>query len=346
MVDKKKRGKTTLPGGKVVTQHNGDRGFLVRGRLTMKCHEGWKQFLPWKYIEFENGMAIGKRGFDVFPAKLDVSKHHVTVACLNNYYFLRDQGSKHGTYVRIGQSSKNKRVELHKGMTFAVGRVHFKVSDLQGAAADNLEAMREQEEERAVKAAKKVEAQSASKEDEEELDDDEEYAEDTDEEDEKKASSSGKKGKFDGPPVMFLTTLDKKKASIKGRIRETSTIGTDKDKNKITIDKEIGKAKHVDAVHTRICLEDGHFYLEDAGSSFGTWAGLPKKKFFEVHVFDHIMLGSARCTIGMNVVPFQFIQGLIDKLLGGMNDQDYPMKILGSHSTYEERLQAARAQGK
>ena len=37
-------------------------------------------------------------------------------------------------------------------------------------------------------------------------------------------------------------------------------------------------------------------------------AGLPKKKFFEVHVFDHIMLGSARCTIGMNVVPFQFIQ--------------------------------------
>ena len=33
---------------------------------------------------------IGKKGFDVFPSDKDVSKHHVTVACLNNYYFLKD----------------------------------------------------------------------------------------------------------------------------------------------------------------------------------------------------------------------------------------------------------------
>jgi len=344
-----KHGKTKLPSGKEVTQHNGDKGFVVRGRLTLKCHEGWKQYLPWKYVEFENGLQLGKRGFDIFPAKMDVSKHHVTVACLNNYYFIRDQASKHGTYIRIGLSAKNKRVELHKGSTFAVGRVHFKVSELQGSAADNLEKMKEMEEEAREKAEAKEKAEAAGKatgEKEPELESDEEFADDTDDEDDKKSSKgSSKKGKFDGPPVMFLSTIDKK-LKIKGRVRETSTIGSDKEKNKISIEEAVAKAKNVDKVHTRICLEDGHFYLEDAGSSFGTWAGLPKKKFFEIHVFDHIMLGGARCTIGMNVVPFQFIQGIIDKLLGTMNAQDYPMKILGSSSSYEERLQAAHAAGK
>ena len=42
------------------------------------------------------------------------------------------------------------------------------------------------------------------------------------------------------------------------------------------------EGKDVSPVHARIVLEDGHFYLEDAGSSFGTFVGLPKKKYFEV----------------------------------------------------------------
>ena len=44
-------------------------------------------------------------------------------------------------------------------------------------------------------------------------------------------------------------------------------------------------------VHTRIVLEDGHFYLEDAKSAFGTYVGLPKKKFFELNGGDKLLLG-------------------------------------------------------
>jgi len=341
-----KHGKTKLPSGKEVTQHNGDKGFIVRGRLTLKCHEGWKQYLPWKYVELENGLQVGKTGFDIFPPKMDVSKTHIVVACLNNYYFIKDMGSKHGTYVRIGLTNKNKRMELHKGSTFSVGRVQFKVSDIQGSAADNIIKKLEMEEAEKEKAEARAAAGNATGEKEQELESDEEFADDSDDEDDKKSKSgSSKKGKFDGPPVMFLSSIDKK-LKIKGRIRETSTIGADKEKNKVSIDAEVAKLKHVDAVHTRICLEDGKFFVEDVGSHFGTWAGLPKKRFFEVHVFDKVMLGGARCTIGMNVVPFQFIQGIIDKLLGTMNPSDHPMKILGSGSSYEDRFAAANEFGK
>jgi len=256
----------------------------------------------------------------------------------------KDSGSRRGTYIRIGHSKKNKRIELHKGMTFAVGRVHFKVQSIEGAAADNLEAKKKQEEEEAKAAKAKAEGKSSGK--EEELDSDEEYADDSDDDKSTSTTSGSRKGKLDGPPVMFLASLDKKNHSIKGRIRETSTIGTDKEKNKIAISAELGKEKMVDAVHTRICLEDGHFYLEDANSSFGTWVGLIKKCFFEVHVGDHIMLGSARCRIGMNVVPLQPIQGIIDILLGNMNPANYSFKLLGSSSSYEERLDASRTRGK
>lgn len=53
------------------------------------------------------------------------TEHHLDVACINNFYFIKDSGSKRGTYVKLS-GSKSKRVELHKGMTFAVGKVHLK----------------------------------------------------------------------------------------------------------------------------------------------------------------------------------------------------------------------------
>ena len=307
--------KVTLPSGKEASAYNGDRGFFVRGRHTLKCLEGWKQYLPWKYVEFSDKLSVGKREFDIFPSTLGVSKNHITVACLNNYYFIKDAGSKQGTYIRIGGSSKNKRIELHKGMSFAVGRMHFKISLIEGDAADNRVLKAQLEQEAAEKMAK---GEASGKKKEDELESDEEFADDSDDDDggSKKSSASGKKrGKLDGPAVMFLSSVDKK-LNVKGRIRETSTIGADKEKNKISLEPELAKDKLVDAVHTRICLEDGRFYLEDAGSKFGTWVGLPKKRWFEVNVGDSIMLGSARCRIGMNVNPFQPLQGMIDKLLG------------------------------
>ena len=40
--------------------------------------------------------------------------------------------------------------------------------------------------------------------------------------------------KFEGPPVLFLASVDKRQ-QIRGRIRETSTIGAAKDLNKVQI---------------------------------------------------------------------------------------------------------------
>jgi len=227
----------TLPSGKQVRANNGDRGFFARGVHTLRCQEGWKQFLPWKYVCLEDRAEVGKKWADIFPQKLDVSKSHVTVGCLNNYYFVKD-GSKKGTYIRLHGHKQNKRVELHKGMTFSVGRVQFKVSNIEGDAVDNRELKAQMEKEAAERAAKAAEDEGAGKKKDAELESDEEFADDSDDDD--KGKSSGKKSKLDGPPVMFLSTLDKKKP-IRGRIRETSTIGSDKEKNKIAIPEEVAK---------------------------------------------------------------------------------------------------------
>lgn len=329
-----------LPSGKVVKMTNGYRGSIAPGVHTLRCIDGWKAMLPWKYINLEEKRPIGKSSVDIFPAKMGVSKSHMTCAVLNGYYFVKDNGAKLGTYIQMG-SGKNKRVELHKGMTFSVGRMGFKVSMIEGAAYDNLELKKQLEEEEAEKEKKKAESGKDAK-PEVELDSDEEFADDSDDEDggkSSKKSKKGKAGKLDGPPVMFLTSMDKK-LNVKGRIRETSTIGSDKEKNKISIEAEMAKEKSVSAVHSKIILEDGHFYLEDAGSSFGTWVGLPKKKYFEVNVGDKLMLGMARCYVGMRVNPFQPVEGFVNFIVGNNQLTPYDFTLCG-FAPIEQRLAVA-----
>ena len=141
---------------------------------------------------------------------------------------------------------------------------------------------------------------------------------------------------------MFLAPVDKK-TQIKGRIRETSTIGASKEKNKIAIPEELAKARGVGEVHTRIVLEDGHFYLESAGGA--TYVGIPKKKFFQVRAGDKLMLGQARCSISA-LLPFTFLplDGIIDHMMGKMPLATYNVKILGSGATIEQRLRIARGE--
>jgi len=329
--------KVTLPSGKQVKMHNGDRGFIARSVLTLKCTEGFKQFLPWKYLELADKLVVGKRGMDIFPDNLDVSKQHATVACVNNYYFLKD-ASKMGSYVKL-TSGQNKRIELHKGMAFSVGRIGLKVQMIEGDAADNREIKKEIAAAEAAKAEKRGSEDAKNK--GAELESDEEFADtDDDDDDASSKTKSGKRGKLDGPAVMFLVSVDKKGVNVKGRIRETSTIGSDKDKNKISIPLELAKQKAVSTVHTRIVLEDGHFYLEDAGSSFGTWVGLPKKRFFELNSGDRLMFGGARCRIAYRLSPIQPLQGLVDKILGTMPLNTYAVTILGA-APIEQRLNLA-----
>ena len=139
--------------------------------------------------------------------------------------------------------------------------------------------------------------------------------------------------------VMFLSSVNKKE-NLKGRIRETSTIGSHKEKNKIAIPEEYVKAKKVDEVHTRIVLEDGHFYLENVSSNFGTYVGLPKKKYFEINGGDQLLLGGAKCQIESIPVAFYPLDGIIDKIMGTPAVNIYDMKIVG-HASIEKRLDAA-----
>lgn len=321
-----------LPDGKKHNLHNGDRGFFKRSVHKLRCTEGILQMV--RPMEFRDSLKLGKAtNFASFPGTLDVSKHHLDVACVNNYYFLKDAGSKRGTYLKLTNSGKNKRIELHKGMTFAVGRLQLKVQNLEGDCADNKKLKEKVEE----AARERAEANKDKDKEDEALDDDEEFADDSDEDD----GGGGKKGKLDGPAVMFLASIDKK-SQVKGRIRETSTIGSDKEKNKISISSEMAKEKKIDAVHTRIVLEDGHFYLESGGGGFGTFVGLPKKKFVEVHGGDKLLVGSARCKIEALPATFAPLDGLIDKILGKRVTNVYDMKVVGSSASIEERLQAAR----
>jgi len=337
MGGKKETYKIKLPDGKEVPMHNGDKGFFLRHVHTLRVLEGLRY--RFRGVKLQDKLQIGKRGMNSFPGNKEVSKHHVDVACVNNYYFFKDAGSKHGTYIKIG-GSQNKRIELHKGMTFSVGKLHLKVSQIEGDAADNRKLKAKLEAERAAK-----EADRKSQEDAKpavDLDSDEEFADDSDDEDTKKGGKGGK-GKLDGPPVMFLTPVNKKD-NVKGRIRETSTIGSKKEDNKIHVPEEKAKEKAVDGVHTRIVLEDGHFYLEDAGSHFGTYVGLPKKKFFEVNGGDHFLFGSAKAQIEyipVSTLPFTFLDGLIDKILGDMGQNMYDVKLCGK-ANIQTRMKAAR----
>ena len=334
--DKKPKYQIELPDGKQHNLHNGDRGFFVRDVYALRVLEGFRY--RFRGIRLTEKLEVGKRGMNSFPAGKDVSKHHTTVACVNNYYFMKDAGSRKGTYFKLASSGKNKRVELHKGMTFAVGKVHLKVANIEGDAADNQEAKAA-----AAAAAKEKEAAAAEKSGKkEDLDSDEEYADDSDD---GGGGGGGKKTKLEGPPVLFLASVDKRQ-QIRGRIRETSTIGAAKDSNKVQIKEEIAKEKAVSDVNTRIILEDGHFYLEDAGSKFGTFIGFPKKKLVQVTGGDQMMLGTARCQIEHYPGKMQFIDGLIDKIMGNMGTNVHDVKVLSTSSSYEERLQVALGSAK
>jgi hypothetical protein len=37
---------------------------------TLRCQEGWKQFLPWKYVCLEDRAEVGKKWADIFPQKV------------------------------------------------------------------------------------------------------------------------------------------------------------------------------------------------------------------------------------------------------------------------------------
>ena len=153
---------------------------MIRHMTSIRVDEGLRyRFRP---IRLTDKLEVGKRGMTSFPPSMEVSKHHVTVACMNNYYFIKDNNSKGGTYIRIGGSSKNKRIELHKGMTIAVGRIHLKVSSIEGDTAENRKARLEIEEAEKEKAAEAAEAAEKGAKKEEDLDSDEEYADDSDDE--------------------------------------------------------------------------------------------------------------------------------------------------------------------
>ena len=327
MGGKKHNYKVTLPSGREAKMHNGDRGFFKRAPCTLRIWEGIK-CLPGFGIPLTDKLSIGK-GTNSFPSDLNVSKHHLTAACLNNYYFLKDAGSKHGSYVKLakGAAGKNGRVELHKGMTFSVGKLGLKVSDIQGAAHDNKEAIAQRDKARKENEAKAA-ASGGGK--DAELDSDEEFAEDSDEGG--GGGGSGKTTKLDGPPVMFLSSVDKKKG-IKGRIRATSTIGSESETNKIAIEADLAKKCALEAVHTRIVLdEEGRFFLEDASkgsSGYGTYVGLPRKKFFEVNPGDKLLLGGCRCAIDSVYFPVLVrpLDGIIDHMMGADELSVYDMKV-------------------
>ena len=323
-----------LPGGSKAPLHNGDRGFFVRHVHTLRALDGSRSHR----IRLTDQLQVGRRGSwtNFFPDNKDVSKHHTTIAVLNNYYFMKDAGSRYGTYLRLESSGKNARVELHKGMIFAVGQVHLKVQSIEGDAADNQHAKRKAEA-KAIANAEAARAARATTAPPEELGDDEEYADD----DSESGDDDGKNAKLEGPPVLFLRSVDKR-LQIRGRIRGTSTIGAEAHVNKVQITEAIAKQKKVDGVHSRIVLEDGRFYLEDVSRGFGTYVGFPRKRFLQLNRGDQLLLGCARAKVESKALKLQLVDGLLEKILGSMALNAYSLRILATGASIEERLQAAR----
>ena len=95
-------------------------------------------------------------------------------------------------------------------------------------------------------------------------------------------------------------------------------------------------------MHTRIVLEDGHFYLESAGGAFGTYVGLPKKKFFQVTSGDNLLFGQCRCGIEVLPAAFVFLDGIIDKVLPRTEIKGYDFRVCKTSASLEERLKASR----
>lgn len=255
-------------------------------------------------------------------------------AIQNGHYFLKDT-SKQGTYVRIGQKKKTERIELVPNSSFAVGRVWLKVRQISGSDAPPSSAGGDE-----------PAAAEPDKGAKEELESDEEYADESD--DEPTGSSTT------GPATLWLEGVDKK-LKIKGRFTETGFIGSDKDKCGLVIKEERAKKRLVEPLHTKVICEDGKWYVEDAGSNFGTYMGLGRKTWFEVHAGDSIMLAGCRCTVARRGSVFRPLQGFIDMVRRGAAPlrtalplRPHPTLLLAAHGRpkrHQLRREARRHQG-
>jgi len=218
------------------------------------------------------------------PSSFFLSRRHLMCCVQNNHYFVKDTSSN-GTYVRIGVNGQGERVELRAGDKFAVGRAWFMVMAINGNAAVNQAAL--------LKRAEAGPAAPAAA--EEELGSDEEYADSDDD--------LNSRVKLDGEATLVIAPLDK---TLRKELRTTSfqaggCIGTGTSGNRLVIkcDRKPSKYIHmaiasVSATHSRIVLEGGRFFLEDAGSAFGTYMGLRPKTPFEINAGDELMLGACR----------------------------------------------------
>ena len=311
--------RVTLPDGRNVPMNNGSTGFFIPGPHYFQCTESMK--INPVSGQIDHAMKLG-RAAPGCPDKHWVSGTHVTFAIQNDYYFIKDV-SKNGTYVRIGIKGKGERIELKPGNTFSVGQLWLKAKEITGNAAIN----RKQEEEEENSLDDKEEKEKPEKDEkddadgDDDLDDDEEYADDSDDDGEVSKN-------LNKPAKMLLVSADKK-LKLKCNFSQTGFIGSDKEKCKLAIKEERAKKRHVEKVHSKIVVEDGRFYLEDAGSAFGTYFGLGKKAYFEMYDGDVFLLGGARFRCVRRKGVFRPLQGLVDLMVGKMPPFDYSVKITG-----------------
>jgi len=288
--------------------------------------------LPGGGIELRDREGLGQSSGKL-PGGYNLSKNHISIANQNHYHFIKDS-SKQGTYVKI---PSGKRLELFKGSQFSVGRVWFKVANIEGNAPCNAAAaLAEQEtlQKQVAERRKSETAETSSKKKVEVLDSDEEYADSDDE--------GGRPGNYEGPATLIIASVDKK-LGCKEKISETTTIGRG-GSNGVDIPKDPkGREKRTkmqavqDGAHTKIIVEDGRFFIQDAGSSFGTYYGIGKRSYFQIADGDMIMMAGCRCKVSIRPFEIQPQQGLVDKIIGAPAKQKYDAKIIGT-TDIEERL--------
>jgi len=328
---------TVLVNGKQEKLTSGAFGYWVKNPCYMRCMEGMLGGLP-PLPDLNDQTAFGSSSGFKLPSKMNISKAHMMVAVQNNHYFVKDT-SKQGTYVRIGIHGKGSRVELVKNATFAVGGVWLKVVAIEGNAAVNAAEIAKMKEEAAAKEAAGEKVEKAKKKDDD-LSSDEEYADDSDDDGK---SGAGAKAVDDSKPAKLVLAGVDKKLKMKASFYETGCIGSDKAKcERLTISETRAQSRKVDPVHSRIVFEDGRFYVEDAGSNFGTYIGIGKKSFFQIESGDTLLLARARFKVVMSPVAFRPLQGFIDMLMGDMGKFDYGVDILPRNSSVVERLAARK----
>jgi len=320
----------TLHDGTTAPLTSGSFGYFVKNPCYLRCSEGFMASM--KLYELTDSEPFGSAGNLTLPRKMQLSAGHMEVGIQNGVYFVKDT-SKVGTYIQIGAGKKkSERVELKKGMQFAVGGVWLKVVNIEGATAANIAAA-------ASGDAPKKEKSKKSK--DEDLDSDEEYADDSDDD----KGGGGGAGDASKPAKLVLAGVDKK-LKIKASFYETGYIGSDKDKcARLVIKKDRAISRKVDPVHSKIIFEDGRYYLEDAGSVHGTWVGVGKKSYFQLNQGDLLMLGRVRCKVTYTAMAFRPLQGFIDKLMGDMGTKDYKVTFSSPTADVQTRLNATKSGG-